>query len=168
MSVQILGFKTVTAMPADFTPELDSEGYPVDDTITRAYTPVRYRRAMDGLEGGHEVDPLEPGSIGSRWYQLGECVGSTFNMSSSRLSMYRDELMEFSQVNGREFHEESPFFDIVEFNVSDGMLGPVACQRLAAAYKQHPWVADQGQVHQEMIEMIHEIAEHGGCLLVNG
>lgn len=164
MSVQILGFKTVTALPADAAPELDADGFPTDQSITRARTPTRYPHAMDGLAGGHDEDPLEQGYLGAYWYRLGDCLGSTFNMSSSRLTMYRDELMEFSQ----DFTEASPFYDIVQFDASDGMIGPDACKRLSEAFRKHPFVWDQKQVHEELREMIHEIADHGGCLVFSG
>jgi hypothetical protein len=164
MSIQILGFKTVAALPSDAAPELDADGFPTDRNITRAYTPTRYPRAMDGLPGGHDEDPLEPGFLGSHWYRLGDAVGSTFNMSSSRLTEYRDELMEFSDV----FDEHSPFYDIVHFDASDGMIGPEACKRLAEDFKKYPFVVDQAQVHEEIRNMIHELAQNGGCLVFEG
>jgi hypothetical protein len=164
MSIQIVGFKTVTALHADAQPELDDQGFPVDQSITRAYTPVQYPRAMDGLVGGHDEDPLESGYLGSRWYQLGEAVGSTFSMSGSRLTVYRDELLEFSDGAG----EGSAFDDLIHFDSADGIIGPDACKRLAADYKRHPFVHDQTQVHSEINSMIHEIAEHGGCLVFEG
>lgn len=164
MSIQIVGFKTVTALPADAQPELDDEGFPRDRSITRAYTPMRYRRAMDGLPGGHDEDPLEPGFLGSHWYRLGDAVGSTFSMSSSRLTMYRDELMDFSE----DFSEGSPFYDLVHFDAADGMIGPDACKRLADDFRKHPFVFDQVQVHDEIRSMIQVIAEHGGCLVFEG
>lgn len=164
MSIQIVGYKTVTALPADTAPELDGYGLPTDQSITRAYTPTRYPRAMDGLPGGHDQDPLEPGFLGSHWYRLGEAVGSTFSMSSSRLTSYRDELMDFSD----DFTEGSPFYDLVHFDASDGMIGPEACKRLAAAFRAHPFVEWQSQVHEEIGDMIHTIAEHGGCLVFEG
>jgi hypothetical protein len=160
MSIQIVGFKTITALPADAHPELDEQGFPVDESITRAYTPTRYPRAMDGLAGGHDEDPLEPGHLGSRWYKLGDAVGSTFSMSSSRLTVYRDELLEFS--DGTAFH------DLIHFDSADGIIGPEACKRLAADYMKHPYVHDQAQVHSEIKSMIHAIAEHGGCLMFEG
>lgn len=160
MSIQIVGFKTVTALPVDTQPELDEQGFPTDQSITRAYTPTRYPRAMDGLIGGHDEDPLEPGHLGSRWYRLGDAVGSTFNMSSSRLTFYRDELTECS--------DGSAFHDLIHFDSADGMIGPDACKRLAADYKKHPFVFDQVQVHEEIKSMIHVIAEHGGCLVFEG
>jgi hypothetical protein len=165
MSIQIVGYKTVTALPADTAPELDDLGLPTDQSITRAYTPTRYPRAMDGLLGGHDEDPLEPGFLGSHWYRLGDAVGSTFSMSSSRLTHYRDELMDFS---GDDFAEGSPFYDLVHFDAADGMIGPEACKRLAAAFEAHPFVEDQSQVHDELRSMIQTIAENGGCLVFEG
>jgi hypothetical protein len=161
MSVQIHGYKTVAALPADAAPELAADGFPTDQSITRAYTPTRYAHAMDGLPGGHDEDPLEQGFLGSHWYRLGDCVGSTYDMPSSKLTVYRDELMEFSDV----FDETSPFYDIVHFDASDGMIGPEACKRLAEDFKKYPFVEDQAQVHEELRSMIHEIAENGGCLV---
>lgn len=164
MSVHILGFKTVAALPADAAPELAADGYPTDQSITRAFTPTRYLHAMDGLPGGHDEDPLEPGYLGSHWYRLGDAVGSTFGLSDSRLTDYRDELMDFSA----DFDQDSPFYDIVHFDASDGMIGPEACKRLAADFKKYPYVQDQAQVHEELRSMIHEIAENGGCLVFEG
>ncbi|MEO3931423.1 hypothetical protein WMO79_01230 [Micrococcaceae bacterium Sec7.4] len=164
MSVQIVGYKTVTALPADTAPEMDCDGYPTDRTITRAYTPTRYPHAMDGLPGGHDEDPLEPGFLGSHWYRLGDAVGSTFDMSSSRLTEYRDELMDFST----DLSESAPFYDLIHFDASDGMIGPDACKRLADAFRKYPYVQDQSQVHEELRGMIHEVAEHGGCLVFEG
>lgn len=164
MGVQIIGFKNITALPVDTQPELDELGMPVDASITRAFTPKQYPRAMDGLPGGHDEDPLETGYLGSRWYQLGEIVGCTFDMSSSRLSVYRDELLDFST----DFTESSAFYDLIHFDSSDGIIGPDACKRLAADYKKYRFVVDQSQVHQEIKDMIHEIAESGGCLVFQG
>jgi hypothetical protein len=164
MSVQIVGFKTVEALPADTQPELDADGFPTDRKITRAYTPTRYPRALDGLPGGHDEDPLEPGFLGSHWYRLGDAVGSTFDMSSSRLTEYRDELMDFSD----DFDENSPFYDLIHFDASDGMIGPEACKRLAEDFRKYPFVVDQAQVHGELRSMIHELAENGGCLVFEG
>lgn len=169
MSIQILGFKSITALPAGAEPELDEHGFPLDESITRAYTPTRFPRALDGLEGGQEEDPLEPGHLGSRWYQLGEGAGATFNMSSSRLTAYRDELLAFSdRADGRPLPNEYLFQDLIEIDGADAMIGPVACRRLAAAFRRHPWVDEQHQIHEELNEMIHEIAEHGGCLIFQG
>jgi hypothetical protein len=143
---------------------VDCDGYPTDRTITRAYTPTRYPHAMDGLPGGHDDDPLEPGFLGSHWYRLGDAVGSTFDMSSSRLTTYRDELMDFSD----DFTEGAPFYDLVHFDASDGMIGPDACKRLADDFSKHPFVFDQVQVHDEIRSMIQVIAENGGCLVFEG
>lgn len=164
MTIQIVGHKTVSALPVDAQPELDGDGFPTDRSITRAYTPTRYPHALDGLPGGHDADPLEPGFLGSHWYRLGDAVGSTFSMSSSRLTDYRDELMDFSA----DFDENSPFYDIVHFDASDGMIGPEACKRLAEDFKKFPYVQDQSQVHEELRSMIGVIAENGGCLVFEG
>lgn len=159
MTIQILGFNAITALPSDARPELDGEGFPLDRSITRAWTPASYPRALEGLEGGQEPDPMDPGSLGSRWYRLGDCVGSTFNASSSRLAAYRDELRELG---------DGAFTDLTEFYSADGILGPEACKRLAAAFRKYPDVDGQGQLHQELNDMIHEIAENGGCLVFAG
>ncbi|MFJ2662629.1 hypothetical protein [Arthrobacter koreensis] len=164
MSISILGFKTVTALPADADPALDNEGLPMDRTVTRAYTPFQHPSALDGLVGGHDPDPLTPHHLGSRWYQLGEGAGATFDMSSSRLTRYRDELLEFH--DGRSGRE--PFHELIHVDGPDAMIGPEACKRLAADFKAHPWVSGEGQVHSEINEMIHDIAEHGGCLVFCG
>jgi len=164
MGVQIFGFKSVTALPADTAPELDADGVPTDQSITRAYTPTRYPHAMDGIPGGHDEDPLEQGYLGAYWYRLGDCVGSTFDMSGVRLTEYRDELMEFSPV----FTEDSPFFDLVQFDDVDGMIGPDACKRLDDAFKKFPFVLDQAQVHRELRGMVSTVAESGGCLVLRG
>ena len=164
MSIQIVGYKTVSALPAEAQPELDTDGIPTDRSVTRAYTPTRYPHAMDGLPGGHDEDPLEPGYLGSHWYRLGDAVGSTFDMSSTRLTEYRDELMDFST----DLSESAPFYDLIHFDDEDGMIGPDACKRLAADFTKYPFVLDQAQVHRELREMIHEIAENGGCLVFEG
>lgn len=165
MSVQILGYKTITALPVDFQPELDAEGFPLDGSITRTYTPTQFPWATVDLAGGDVPDPLETGFLGDRWYQLGDCVGATFDMSSSRLSVYRDELLE---MTGAATAQDSVFHDLIVFDSPDGLLGPASCARLAAAYAQHPYAYDQSQVHQEIAEMIQEIATHGGCLVFQG
>ena len=162
MSIQIVGFKTVSALPKNLSPELDELGLPLNESITRAYTPTLYPHTMDGLVGGHDEDPLEDGYLGSRWYLLGDAVGFTFNMSSSRLTAYRDELMEFRE----ELTEDSPFYDLIHFDTVDGLIGPDACKRLAADLSDHPYVCDQAQVHREIDAMIHEIAAQGGCLVL--
>lgn len=164
MSITIFGYKTVTALPADAQPELDSDGFPLSPSITRAYTPIRYPNALDGLAGGQEEDPLEPGHLGSRWYRLGAGAGATFDMSSSRLTSYRSELQAFHDG----YSEREPFHELIHVDGPDAMIGPDACKRLAADFRKYPFVSEQEQVHREINEMIHEIAAHGGCLVFQG
>lgn len=176
MGVQIHAYP-LQAMAADFQPELDEEGFPDNIRLDRAYTSSRNPEAMDGIEGGHDDDPLNHGLLGSRWYLTGDRLGAIH--AGNSLPAYADTLRRQTwrrpdiDPSAPEARNE-PFWDLIYFitpHLDGGMLGQQAVKRLHVSYLLHPTLSDPAWVnlqafHDEWAELIDLVAnyEEAACL----
>lgn len=162
----------VQAMPADFQPVLDEDGEAEDINIDRAYTSSRTPEAMDGIEGGHDSDPLNPGLLGSRWYRTGDRLFQGIHAGNS-LSAYAGTLRKqtWSRPDldpGAPEARNEPFWDLIHFvtpHLEGGMFGQEAAKRLHASYLLHPAVSDPDwedlqEFHEEWAELVGLVANH--------
>lgn len=171
MGIQIYAYP-IKAMPADFTPELDEDNEPTNIDFDRAYTSVNNPAAMDGIEGGHEEDPLNPGLLGSRWYFTGPRLGNGVHAGNS-LSRYVSILREQSwsdpnlNVDAPEARTQ-PFWDLIHFvgpHIEGGLMGQEAVKRLRESYLLYPTVndpewTDVQEFHEEWAAMVSLVANY--------
>ena len=171
------------AMPADFAPELDEENEPVDLNFDRAYTSADTPAAMDGIEGGHDEDPLNPGLLGSRWYftglsRLGNGVHAGHSLPHYIAALRRQSWSDPGlDVDAPEARTE-PFWDLIHFitpHFEGGTMGQEAVRRLHKGYQLHPVITDPEwsdiqEFHDEWAAMVKLVADHSedACLVFGG
>lgn len=141
MSLNVRSYDDLVAEPDGFTPLLDYEGNSTNEDYIRLWTPKEFYRALDGIEGGYEEDPLYPGHLGSRWYRLGRLVHGGISPSSSAHSTYRRALRALTwgaPLAAGPFAQHEPFWDLINFPDNQGVIGHIAAVRLAEAYEKYP------------------------------
>lgn len=165
MALTVRALETLTAMPTDFTPLLDFEGYPLEENYIRLMTPKSFYRALDDLEGGHEEDPRHPGCLGSRWYRIGDKVLSRIDTTYTFHDRYRNllRLLTWSQPRqDPQFAQTEPFWDLIHFPDNEGVIAHRAITRLADDYRRLPDISERSRDYAFTIprSQIDELCAH--------
>lgn len=190
MGLDTTSYAKIAALPEDWEPTVEGNDpedlfdYLFESGIHRACTYPDFPRAMDGLDGGHDLDStLDFPALGNRWYHM-EGRGPTTGSSYSGHSMFRTwiilefwsaELYSSAYDNGSGFLtpakyvDDAPFIDLLYFADNEGILGPEACYRLNRDFSQRvpgdSW--DENEYYQRLYREWKDAVAHasnGGCI----
>lgn len=145
MHVIIKGIDHLRAMPQGFMPLLDAYGDSHDGAYRRLHVPRNLYQLADGLEYSHEPDPTRPGTLGSRWYQLGAEIIEPLT-SPVRIHLIYPNLLRHLLWSDPTlplgFAQQERFWDLCALpgpaDYPNQLLGPGAVQRLAADFQHTP------------------------------